>query len=128
MRFALWNPNICPVPLATCFMSASLLASIHGQPDNSHEIRLKPYRDLYTIAAQQLGIRPSQLKNVVGFEDTWAGVTAMRGAGIGVPCAVPFEGTTGHDFESAAHVFIKGVPQALLEHGLFLEDAALHSA
>ncbi|MBI1318203.1 MAG: hypothetical protein GC168_04520 [Candidatus Hydrogenedens sp.] len=95
--------------------------------DNSHEIRLKPYRDLYTIAAQQLGIKPSQLKNVVGFEDTWAGITAQRGGGIGVPCAVPFEGTTGHDFQSAAHVFTKGVPQALLEHGLFLEDAALQA-
>jgi beta-phosphoglucomutase-like phosphatase (HAD superfamily) len=95
--------------------------------DNSHEIRLKPYRDLYTIAAQQLGIKPHMLKNVVGFEDTWAGVTAMRGAGIGVPCAVPFEGTTGHDFRAAAHVFAKGLSQAMLEHGLFLRDEVLAS-
>ena len=83
--------------------------------DDSHEIRLKPYRDLYTIAAQQLGIGPESLCNIVGFEDTWAGVMAMRAAGIGVPCAVPFEGTQQHDFSHAAHVLRGGLPEALLD-------------
>lgn len=87
--------------------------------DESHEIRLKPYRDLYTIAIRTLGLDLDGLRNTVGFEDTWAGVTAMRSAGVGIPCAVPFHGTRNHDFSLAAHVFHGGLPQAIIEHALF---------
>lgn len=87
--------------------------------DESHEIRLKPFRDLYTIAARSLNLDAAALRNTVGFEDTWAGVTAMRSAGVGIPCAVPFEGSRSHDFSLASHVFEKGVPQAILEHAFF---------
>lgn len=87
--------------------------------DESHEIRLKPYRDLYTIAIRTLGLDLDGLRNTVGFEDTWAGVTAMRSAGVGIPCAVPFHGTRNHDLSLAAHVFHGGLPQAILEQALF---------
>jgi beta-phosphoglucomutase-like phosphatase (HAD superfamily) len=87
--------------------------------DESHEIRLKPFRDLYTIAARALGLDHAALRNTVGFEDTWAGVTAMRCAGVGIPCAVPFEGSRSHDFSLAAHVFDGGISEAILAHALF---------
>lgn len=87
--------------------------------DESHEIRLKPFRDLYSIAARSLGLDLAALRNTVGFEDTWAGVTAMRAAGVGIACAVPFEGSRSHDFSLASHLFHGGVPQAILEHALF---------
>lgn len=87
--------------------------------DESHEIRLKPYRDLYTIAARNLGLDQAALRDTIGFEDTWAGVTAMRSAGVGVPCAVPFHGSRSHDFSLASHVFQGGLPEVILDHALF---------
>lgn len=87
---------------------------------DTHEIRLKPHRDLYTIALHRLGIAAKDYRHVIGFEDTEAGVLAMRGAGVGVPCAVPFEGTKDHDFRAASHVLPGALPEALVTHKLFL--------
>lgn len=87
---------------------------------HSHEIRLKPYRDLYTIALHNLGIPCEGAHRVVGFEDTEAGIVAQRAAGIGVCCAVPFEGSRGHNFIAASHVLHGGLPEAITRHGLFL--------
>jgi beta-phosphoglucomutase-like phosphatase (HAD superfamily) len=87
---------------------------------NSHEIRLKPYRDLYSIALHNIGIPCEEAHRVLGFEDTEAGIVAQRSAGLGVCCAVPFEGSRGHDFQAASHVLHGGVPEAILRHGLFL--------
>jgi len=92
--------------------------------DDAHELRLKPYRDLYTIALHRLHIPPGDAHRVMGFEDTEAGVTAMRAAGIGLCCAVPFEGTAGHDFSAASHRLAGGFPEALLGQRLFLADMA----
>jgi beta-phosphoglucomutase-like phosphatase (HAD superfamily) len=91
----------------------------------THEIRLKPHRDLYSIAMHRLGITPNDFHRVIGFEDTEAGVLAMRGAGIGVPVAVPFHGTQGHDFRAASHVVAHGLPEVLLRHGLFVPENRL---
>ncbi|HOK89945.1 MAG TPA: hypothetical protein PK379_07945 [Candidatus Hydrogenedentes bacterium] len=87
---------------------------------DSHEIRLKPHRDLYSIALFQLGLAPEDFGKVAGFEDSESGTIAMRAAGIGLACAVPFHMTEGHSFEAAAWVCPGGLPEVLLDHHLFL--------
>lgn len=90
-----------------------------------HEIRLKPHRDLYSVALHQLGLNQEEFVQVAGFEDTEAGVISMRAAGVGVSCAVPFAGTRGHDFSAASHVAFGGFPEVLLTHGLFVPVESL---
>ncbi|MBK9291846.1 MAG: HAD family phosphatase [Bacteroidetes bacterium] len=88
---------------------------------DSNEIRLKPHRDLYSIALHKAGLLPSDFDNVVGFEDSQSGTVAIRAAGIGCCVAVPFAQTKGHNFEAATHIAIGGIPQVILEHNLFLD-------
>jgi hypothetical protein len=45
---------------------------------DSSEIRLKPHRDLYSIALQTLGLGHEDFPCVIGFEDSESGVTAIR--------------------------------------------------
>lgn len=88
---------------------------------DSSEIRLKPHRDLYSIALHQVGLLPADFGKVIGFEDSQSGTVAIRAAGIGCCIAVPFAQTVAHNLEAAAHVLHGGVPQAVLEFGLFLD-------
>lgn len=83
--------------------------------------RTKPFRDPYTTALQRLGLTGDDAGRVIGFEDTEVGIIAQRGAGVGVPCAVPIEFTEGQDFSAAAHVLPGGVRQAIFDHGMFLQ-------
>jgi beta-phosphoglucomutase-like phosphatase (HAD superfamily) len=89
---------------------------------DSSEIRLKPHRDLYSIALHQIGLIPSDFDKVIGFEDSHSGTVAIRAAGIGCCIAVPFAQTVAHNLEAASHVLPGGVPQAVIEFGLFLEE------
>jgi len=89
---------------------------------DSSEIRLKPHRDLYSIALHQLGLMPEQFNQVIGFEDSQSGTVAIRAAGIGCCVAVPFAQTSAHNFEAAVHVLKGGIPQALIEHKLFVNQ------
>jgi beta-phosphoglucomutase-like phosphatase (HAD superfamily) len=89
---------------------------------DSSEIRLKPHRDLYSIALHQLGLMPGQFDQVIGFEDSQSGTVAIRAAGIGCCVAVPFAQTSEHNFEAAVHVLKGGIPQALIEHKLFVNQ------
>lgn len=88
---------------------------------DSSEIRLKPHRDLYSIALHQLGIPKRQFSEVVGFEDSESGTIAIRAAGIGLCVAVPFSDTQHHDLRAAAYVLTGGLPEALVRHHLFVE-------
>ncbi|MBW7864018.1 MAG: HAD family phosphatase [Candidatus Hydrogenedentes bacterium] len=88
---------------------------------DSSEIRLKPHRDLYSMAMHELGVYPEDFDCVAGFEDSDSGTIAIRAAGIALSCALPFAMTTGHQFRAATQVCPGGLPQVLLEHGLFLE-------
>jgi len=88
---------------------------------DSSEIRLKPHRDLYSIALHAIGVGPEDFGAVAGFEDSESGVVSIRAAGVGLCVAVPFTDTEGHDFSAAAHVLPGGLPQALLEYNLFIE-------
>ncbi|MCP4643178.1 MAG: HAD family phosphatase [bacterium] len=54
---------------------------------DSSEIRLKPHRDLYSIALHRMGIAPASFDQVVGFEDSESGTIAIRATGIPCCCA-----------------------------------------
>ncbi len=92
---------------------------------DSSEIRLKPHRDLYSLALHQMGVAPEQYDRVVGFEDSESGVTAIRAAGVGLCVAVPFAATAGHDFSAATYVLHGQLPEAILVHRCFLSPEAL---
>ncbi len=87
---------------------------------DSSEIRLKPHRDLYSIALHQLGLVKKDFGKVIGLEDSKSGTVAIRAAGIGLCIAVPFADTQGHDFQAATRVLKGGLPELLLRHNLFL--------
>ena len=87
---------------------------------DSSEIRLKPHRDLYSIALHQLGIPKDKFSQVVGFEDSESGTIAIRAAGIGLCVAVPFSDTQQHDLSAAAHVLKGGLPETLMKYNLFM--------
>jgi len=86
----------------------------------SSEGRLKPHRDLYSMALQQMGIPISHFNRVIGFEDSESGVVAMRAAGIGLALAVPFLETSKHDLRAATAILKGGLAEAVIKRGLFL--------
>jgi len=88
---------------------------------DSNEIRLKPHRDLYSIALHQLDIPKNDFNQVIGLEDSESGTIAIRAAGVGLCVAVPFIKTTGHNFEAAAYVANKGLSEIILKHNCFLK-------
>ena len=87
---------------------------------DSSEIRLKPFRDLDSIALQQTGVQPEDFDSVIGFEDSQSGTVAIRAAGIGRCIAVPFSETGGHSFDAASFVAEGGLPEVLLAHSFFV--------
>jgi beta-phosphoglucomutase-like phosphatase (HAD superfamily) len=89
---------------------------------DSSEIRLKPHRDLYSIALHRAGISPVDFDKVIGFEDSQSGTVAIRAAGIGCCIAVPFAQTTSHNLEAATHILPGGIPEAIIDHGLFIRS------
>jgi len=88
---------------------------------DSSEIRLKPHRDLYSIALHTMGLTLDDLPYVAGFEDSESGVTAIRAAGVGLSVAVPFADTAGHDLSAAACILPGQIPEALVVRNCFLE-------
>lgn len=83
---------------------------------DSHEFRLKPHRDLYSIALHRLGISTNDFDKVVGFEDSQSGTIAIRAAGVGCCMAVPFPQTQNHNLEAASLVLLNGLPEFILKH------------
>jgi beta-phosphoglucomutase-like phosphatase (HAD superfamily) len=92
---------------------------------DSNEIRLKPHRDLYSIALHKLNLTVEKFKRVIGFEDSESGILALRSAGIGMAVAVPFAQTTQHPFEAAAHICKKGIPEVILRHNSFIKTGSV---
>ncbi len=88
---------------------------------DSSEIRLKPHRDLYSIALHRLGIQPEDFDKVVGFEDSESGTIAIRTAGIGLCVAVPFADTNFHNFDAATKVVYGGLPETVLRFNHWLD-------
>lgn len=92
---------------------------------DSSEIRLKPHRDLYSLALHRLGLLPGQFHQVVGFEDSESGTIAIRAAGIPLCCALPFTLTQDHAFHAATHTCTGGIPEVILKHLAFLPETLL---
>lgn len=89
---------------------------------DSSEIRLKPHRDLYSIALHQLGIPKEKFDQVIGFEDSESGTISIRAAGIGLCVAVPFSDTQQHDLSAAAYILKGGLPETMIKHNLFMRS------
>lgn len=87
---------------------------------DSSEIRLKPFRDLYSIALMHMGVHVSDFDKVIGFEDSQSGTVAIRTAGVGCCVAVPFTQSAGHDFSAATHVSHGGLPEVMMNN-IFLK-------
>ncbi len=94
---------------------------------DSSEIRLKPHRDLYSLALYQLGITPDEFTYCIGFEDSESGVIAIRAAGIGLCVGVPFADSAGHNLEAATFILHGGLPETMLKHNLFIERTTTQS-
>lgn len=92
---------------------------------DSSEIRLKPHRDLYSIALHTLGVPPERFHRVAGFEDSESGTIAIRAAGIPLCCALPFAMTEKHGFEAATQVCPGGMPEVMLLKHFFLPETVL---
>jgi len=91
---------------------------------DSSEIRLKPHRDLYSIALHMMGVKREDFDFVAGFEDSESGTVAIRAAGMGLCVAVPFSDTAGHNLDAAAYILHGGLPEAILVHNMFLDEKA----
>jgi HAD superfamily hydrolase (TIGR01509 family) len=63
-------------------------------------IRGKPDPEIYLLAADRLGVAPTEM---IVFEDSEAGTKAASAAGA-VTISVPHHYTASHDFSSATHV------------------------
>lgn len=87
---------------------------------DAHEARLKPHRDLYTIALYQMAVPRRAYPFCVGIEDTEPGIVSLRAAGFGTAIALPNRDTRGQDYRAATRVVRGGLPELLLDHALFL--------
>ncbi len=94
---------------------------------DSSEIRLKPHRDLYCLALHRMGVPPQRFGQVVGFEDSESGTIAIRAAGIGLCCALPFTMTRDHPFDAASHKCVGGIPEVILQEKCFLPPETLEA-
>jgi beta-phosphoglucomutase-like phosphatase (HAD superfamily) len=99
-----------------CFITAS----------DSSEIRLKPHRDLYSIALHRLGLIPKDFDKIIGYEDSESGTIAIRAAGVGKCVAVPFSDTAGHNLNAAVHILNGGLFEALFVYNGFLDKKSLN--
>lgn len=85
------------------------------------EGRLKPHRDLYSLALFQMSVPKNEYACCVGLEDTEPGCIALRAAGIGCAVALPNRDTTGQDYTAATEVVRGGLPELMLLRNLLLE-------
>ncbi len=87
------------------------------------EHRLKPHRDLYSLALQQMSIPREDYCYCVGLEDTEPGIISLRAAGIGCAVALPNRDTRRQDYSAATVVIEGGLPELILVHNLLLPRA-----
>ncbi|MCP4251310.1 MAG: hypothetical protein GY778_30105, partial [bacterium] len=88
------------------------------------EHRLKPHRDLYSLALHEMSIPKGQYACCVGLEDTEPGIIALRAAGIGCAVALPNRDTSGQDYRAAAEIVPGGLPELILARNLLLAEEA----
>lgn len=89
---------------------------------DSSEARLKPHRDLYTMALYQMGIAKEDYARCVGLEDTEPGIIALRAAGVGCAVALPNRDTQNQDYSAAGRIVRGGLPELILCHNAMLTE------
>lgn len=89
---------------------------------DANEIRLKPHRDLYSIAIRKLSIPREKLDQCIGIEDSESGLIAIRAAGVAYAVGIPFEATKGHNLQMAHTLLNKGLSDLVLTHSCFLNN------
>lgn len=89
---------------------------------DAHEARLKPHRDLYSIALFQMAIPKADYPCCVGVEDTEPGIVSLRAAGIGCAIALPNHDTKRQDYQAATRVVRGGLPEMILAQNLLLQE------
>ncbi|MEI7812275.1 MAG: hypothetical protein WCJ01_07605 [Ignavibacteria bacterium] len=85
-----------------------------------NDIRLKPHRDLYSIALLKLGIPRTRFNEVLGIENNENGIIALRSAGIGLCVALPDSKYNMQSVASAAYVVSGGYPEIMLYYNCFM--------
>ncbi|MBN2570835.1 MAG: HAD family phosphatase [Ignavibacteriales bacterium] len=113
-------PDKCKNSIINKFEDYKKFYDVVVTASDSSEIRLKPHRDLYSIALYQLGIQKRDFDKVIGFEDSESGTVAIRAAGIGCCVAVPFAHTSGHNLSAASYIAEGGLPEVLVKENLFM--------
>ncbi len=86
------------------------------------EARLKPHRDLYSLALFQMSVPKAEYALCVGLEDTEPGIIALRAAGIGCAIALPNRDTHRQNYAAATEVIRGGLPEMILLHNLLLAE------
>jgi hypothetical protein len=84
------------------------------------EARLKPHRDLYSLALYQMGVPKDEYRLCVGLEDTEPGIIALRAAGVGCAVALPNRDTSRQNYAAATEVVQGGLPELMLARNLLL--------
>jgi beta-phosphoglucomutase-like phosphatase (HAD superfamily) len=87
------------------------------------EARLKPHRDLYSLALFQMSVPKADYRYCVGLEDTEPGIISLRAAGVGCAIALPNRDTSRQDYSAAADVIRGGLPELILARNLLLQEA-----
>lgn len=86
------------------------------------EARLKPHRDLYSLALYQMSVPKSEYRFCVGLEDTEPGIIALRAAGIGCAVALPNRDTQRQNYAAATDIVRGGLPELILVRNLLLAE------
>mgnify|MGYP000741428782 CR=1 FL=1 len=86
------------------------------------EARLKPHRDLYSLALFQMSVPKEEYCLCVGLEDTEPGIIALRAAGVGCAIALPNRDTHRQNYTAASAVLRGGLPELILLCNLLLPE------
>jgi len=84
------------------------------------EARLKPHRDLYSLALYRMSVPKDEYRFCVGLEDTEPGIIALRAAGVGCAVALPNRDTRRQNYAAATEVIRGGLPELILVRNLLL--------
>ncbi len=88
---------------------------------DSWEARLKPHRDLYSIALHEMSVPKPAYPQCVAIEDTEPGILSARAAGFGVTVALPNHDTNLQNYEKASIELHGGLPELILDRHLLLD-------
>lgn len=88
---------------------------------DASEARLKPHRDLYSIALHEMAVPKELYPNVIAIEDTEPGILSARAAGFGVAIALPNHDTSKQNYAKATGTHPGGLPELVLDAHLYLK-------